>query len=90
MRKLLLMLTAMGLLLVAAKAEPTIIGERDGKDVVTVRAGEATQSKQGLPNFVGISGATAAPSISACSRSSFRLVVPPRRMSTRAMSWRSI
>ena len=58
MRKLLLMLTAMGLLLVAAKAEPTIIGERDGKDVVTVRAGEATQSKQGLPNFVGISGAS--------------------------------
>ena len=73
MRKLLLMLTAMGLLLVAAKAEPTIIGERDGKDVVTVRAGEATQSKQGLPNFVGISGATAG----AKHLSLLKVVIPP-------------
>ena len=73
MRKLLLMLTAMGLLLVAARAEPTIIGERDGKDVVTVRAGEATQSKQGLPNFVGISGATAG----AKHLSLLKVVIPP-------------
>jgi uncharacterized RmlC-like cupin family protein len=73
MRKLLLMLTVMGLLLVAARAEPTIIGERDGKDVVTVRAGEATQSKQGLPNFVGISGATAG----AKHLSLLKVVIPP-------------
>jgi uncharacterized RmlC-like cupin family protein len=73
MRKLLLMLTAMGLLLVPAGAEPTIIGERDGKDVVTVRAGEATQSKQDLPNFVGISGATAG----AKHLSLLKVVIPP-------------
>ena len=48
MRKLLLMLTAMGLLLVAARAEPTIIGERDGKDMVTVRAGEESTTKLNL------------------------------------------
>src|SRR5215510_7318186 len=73
MRKLLLMLTAMGLLLVPAGAEPTIIGERDGKDVVTVRPGQATQSKQGLPNFVGISGATAG----AKHLSLLKVVIPP-------------
>src|SRR4029077_12116823 len=73
MRKHLLMFTAMGLLLVAARAEPTIIGERDGKDVVTVRAGEATQSQQGLPNFVGISDATAG----AKHLTLLKVVIPP-------------
>ena len=36
-----------------------IIGERDGKDIVTVRATEATQSKQALTIFTGISANTA-------------------------------
>jgi uncharacterized RmlC-like cupin family protein len=54
-------------------AEPTIIGQRDGKDVVTVRPGEATQSKQGLPNSVGISGATAG----AKHLSLLKVVIPP-------------
>ena len=73
MRKLLLMLTTLGLLLAPAGAEPTIIGERDGKDVVTVRPGDPTQSKQGLPNFVGISGATAG----AKHLSLLKVVIPP-------------
>src|SRR5262249_15689277 len=73
MRKLLLMLAAMGLLVIPAGADPTIIGERDGKDVVTVRPGEATRSKQGLPNFVGISGATAG----AKHLSLLKVVIPP-------------
>ena len=73
MRKLLLILTTLSLLLASARAEPTIIGERDGKDVVTVRPGEATQSKQGLPNFVGISGATAG----AKHLSLLKVVIPP-------------
>lgn len=73
MRQPLLMLAALGLLLVPASVGPTIIGERDGKDVVTVRPGEATQSKQGLPNFVGISGATAG----AKHLSLLKVVIPP-------------
>lgn len=48
------------LLRVSASAEPTIIGDRDGKDIVTVRGIETTKSKQALPIFFpGISGQTA-------------------------------
>jgi uncharacterized RmlC-like cupin family protein len=77
MRLILLMLTA-GLLLLTragAEPEPIIIGEPDGKDLVTVRAGEATQSKQGLPNFVGISGKTAG----AKHLTLLKVVIPPGR-----------
>ena len=73
MRHILLMLTAGLLLLTRAGAEPIIIGEPDGKDLVTVRAGDATQSKQGLPNFVGISGKTAG----AKHLTLLKVVIPP-------------
>ena len=53
MHQLLLSLTTFGLLLTAA--DENIIGERNGKEVVTVRVTEAIQSKQALPVFPGIS-----------------------------------
>ena len=73
MRKLLLMLAALTLLLAAARADQTIIGERNGKDIVTVRVTEATQSKQGLPTFTGISGNTAG----AKHLTLLKVVIPP-------------
>ena len=42
-----------------AGAEQAIIGEKNGRDIVTVRVTEAVQSKQALPIFTGISGVTA-------------------------------
>jgi uncharacterized RmlC-like cupin family protein len=57
----------------ALAGEATIIGERDGKDIVTVRVSEATQSKQALPVFPGISGKTAG----AKSLSLLKVVIPP-------------
>ncbi|MGH6737078.1 MAG: cupin domain-containing protein [Methyloceanibacter sp.] len=42
-----------------AAAESVILGEPNGKDVVTVRGVEVTGSKQALPIFPGISGKTA-------------------------------
>jgi uncharacterized RmlC-like cupin family protein len=67
-------LTASGLLLSAAAAENMIIGEKNGQDVVTVRAAEASQSKQGLPIFPGISGSTAG----AKGLSLLKVVIPPK------------
>ena len=57
----------------AVSGEPTIIGERDGKDIVTVRVTEATQSKQALPIFAGISGKTAGSKTLAL----LKVVIPP-------------
>jgi uncharacterized RmlC-like cupin family protein len=57
----------------ALAGEATIIGERDGKDIVTVRVSEAIQSKQALPVFPGISGKTAG----AKSLSLLKVVIPP-------------
>ena len=59
MRVVLSTVTALGLLLATANAEQTTIGEKNGKDIVTVRVTEAAQSKQALPIFTGISGNTA-------------------------------
>jgi uncharacterized RmlC-like cupin family protein len=56
-----------------ASAEQTIIGEKNGKDVVTVRVTEATQSKQALPIFTGISGNTAG----AKHLTLLKVVIPP-------------
>ena len=56
-----------------AIAEPQIIGERDGKDIVTVRGVEQTGSKQDLPIFPGISDKTAG----ATGLSLLRVVIPP-------------
>jgi uncharacterized RmlC-like cupin family protein len=57
----------------AAAGEPTITGERDGKDIVTVRVTEATESKQALPIFAGISGKTAGSK----TLSLLKVVIPP-------------
>jgi uncharacterized RmlC-like cupin family protein len=57
----------------ALAGEATVIGERDGKSIVTVRVIEATQSKQALPIFPGISGKTAG----AKSLSLLKVVIPP-------------
>ena len=73
MHQLLISLTAFGLLLAPAAADEIIIGERDGKDIVTVRVTEATQSKQGLPIFTGISANTAG----AKRLSLVKVVIPP-------------
>ena len=59
--------------LASASAEPRIIGERDGKDVVTVRGIEQTGSKQELPIFPGISYKTAG----ATGLSLLKVVIPP-------------
>jgi uncharacterized RmlC-like cupin family protein len=56
-----------------AFAEPVIIGERDGGDVVTVRGADVSQSKQDLPIFPGISGKTAG----AKHLSLLKVVIPP-------------
>lgn len=56
-----------------ALADPQIIGAKDGKDVVTVRVGEASQSKQALPFFPGISNKNAG----AKNLSLLKVVIPP-------------
>jgi uncharacterized RmlC-like cupin family protein len=56
-----------------ASAEQIIIGEKNGKDVVTVRVTEAAQSKQALPIFTGISGNTAG----AKHLTLLKVVIPP-------------
>ncbi len=73
MRPLLLGVVVLVLPSVAA-ADPVIIGEKDGKDIVTVRVGETVQSKQALPIFPGISGKTAG----AKGLSLLKVVIPPR------------
>ena len=57
----------------SAAAEPRIIGERDGSDIVTVRGIEKTGSKQALPIFPGISDKTAG----ATGLSLLKVVIPP-------------
>lgn len=59
MRIMLFVALACGLPLGLAAAEPAIIGEPDGQDVVTVRGVELGRGKQDLPFFPGISGKTA-------------------------------
>lgn len=56
-----------------AASDTTIIGEKNGKDVITVRVGEASQSKQALPTFPGISTKTAG----AKGLSLLKVVIPP-------------
>jgi uncharacterized RmlC-like cupin family protein len=72
MRPLLLGAAVLVLASVAA-ADPVIIGETDGKDIVTVRVGETVQSKQALPIFAGISGKSAG----AKGLSLLKVVIPP-------------
>ncbi|HZP09082.1 cupin domain-containing protein [Methyloceanibacter sp.] len=68
-----LTLAACCVLLGQAFAEPVIIGERDGKDVVTVRGADISESKQKLPVFPGISGKTAG----AKGLSLLKVIIPP-------------
>jgi uncharacterized RmlC-like cupin family protein len=72
-RTTVLTLTACCLLLAKAYSEPTIIGERDYKDIVTVRGVGTTESKQALQIFPGISGKTAG----AKGLSLLRVIIPP-------------
>ena len=53
--------------------EPAIIGEKNGKDVVTIRVPEASQSKQALPFFPGVSGKNAG----ARGLALMKVVIPP-------------
>jgi uncharacterized RmlC-like cupin family protein len=50
-----------------------IIGAKDGKDVVTVRVGDAATSKQALPFFPGVSSKNAG----AKNLSLLKVVIPP-------------
>lgn len=56
-----------------AKADPTVFGNKDGQDIVTVRGVEVAQSKQKLPIFPGISGKTAGTT----GLSLLKVVIPP-------------
>jgi uncharacterized RmlC-like cupin family protein len=71
--KLWLGVAACGFLLGPTFAEPVIIGEPNGEDIVTVRGIEATGSKQKLPIFPGISGKTAGTK----GLSLLKVVIPP-------------
>lgn len=64
---------ATGLSSGSATAEPEIIGQPGGEDVVTVRVGKAEDSRQELPIFPGISGSTAGSQ----GISMLRVVIPP-------------
>ena len=57
----------------ALAAEPEIIGAKDGRDVVTVRVGEASTSKQALPFFPGVSTKNAGSK----HLSLLRVIIPP-------------
>ncbi len=73
MRNRLLISLIFAALAAPAASDPTIIGEKDGKDIVTVRVGDASQSKQALPIFPGISTKTAG----AKGLSLLKVVIPP-------------
>jgi uncharacterized RmlC-like cupin family protein len=59
LRRFLIGLSLLSAFAIPVTAEPVIIGETSGEDIITVRPSEETQSKQALPMFVGISGKTA-------------------------------
>lgn len=54
-------------------AETVIIGDRSGKDIVTIRVDKSSQSKQTLPIFPGVSTKTAG----AKGLSLLKVVIPP-------------
>lgn len=56
-----------------ARAETMIIGDRSGKDIVTIRVDKSSQSKQTLPIFPGVSTKTAG----AKGLSLLKVVIPP-------------
>lgn len=63
-----------GLLLsTPSRTETLIIGDKSGKDIVTVRIDQSSQSKQTLPIFPGISTKT----VGAKGLSLLKVVIPP-------------
>lgn len=56
-----------------SQAETVIIGQPSGKDIVTIRIDQSSQSKQKLPIFPGVSTKTAG----AKSLSLLKVVIPP-------------
>jgi uncharacterized RmlC-like cupin family protein len=68
-----LLLPCLLLAVPATAAEPQIIGEKNGKDVVTVRVPDAATSKQALPVFQGVSGKNAG----AQHLTLLKVVIPP-------------
>lgn len=54
-------------------ADQSIVGERNGKDIVTIRMTDATETKQALPVFAGVSGKTAG----AKGLSLMKVIIPP-------------
>lgn len=73
MRRALTILAVIAALAAPAMADQEIIGEKDGKDVVTVRNPERESSKQELAYFPGISGKTAG----ARHLTMLKVVIPP-------------
>lgn len=73
MRALPYFLAGLFVALPALAADPSVIGEKNGKDVVTIRAPEAATSKQTLPFFPGVSGQNAG----ARGLSLLKVVIPP-------------
>jgi uncharacterized RmlC-like cupin family protein len=73
MRNTLLVSLIFAALAAPAASETSIIGERDGKDIVTVRVDQATRSKQDLPFFPGISTKT----VGSKGLSLLKVVIPP-------------
>jgi hypothetical protein len=89
-RTTILTLAACCVLLGKASAEPTIIGERDYKDIVTVRGVGTAESKQALQIFPGISGKTSGANSLSLLRVSFLRGARPSRIFIRASSRPSI
>ncbi|MBI1981818.1 MAG: cupin domain-containing protein [Methylocystis sp.] len=73
MRNTLLVSLIFAALAAPAASETAIMGERDGKDIVTVRVDEATRSRQALPFFPGISTKT----VGSKGLSLLKVVIPP-------------
>jgi len=73
MNKLVFILPIFCLVLNYAKAETQIIGDKSKNEVITVRVGEASTSKQSLPIFPGISNKTAG----ARKLSLLKVIIPP-------------
>lgn len=73
MRLLPIALAGLSLALPASAAGPEVIGEKNGRDVVTIRVPEASTSKQTLPIFPGVSAKTAG----AKGLSLLKVVIPP-------------
>ncbi|WP_292528990.1 cupin domain-containing protein [Methylocystis sp.] len=73
MRNTLLVSLTFAALAAPAASETSIIGQKDGKDIVTVRVDQAVRSKQALPFLPGISTKT----VGSKGLSLLKVVIPP-------------